>query len=141
MKRSPTARNRLRNSRIVRQPDRIQTRMLILALAGGLVVLLPLLANIWGHLEAIRLGYRIEQVRRVRLGLQERNRLLRTEVASLSNPGRIEALARELGLAPRKPANTIVVTMEETSHAGGERAASGGRVVVARARRGQTEAP
>jgi cell division protein FtsL len=101
-----------RNGRLVRQPDRVQTRMILLLLGAGLLILLPLLANIWGHAEAVRLGYRMEAARKVREARLEANRMLRAEHAALRDLGRIQKLATEkLGLIPRDPVTTVVVTV------------------------------
>ena len=101
-----------RNRRVVREPDRVQTRLLLWGLLGGLVVLVPLLANIWGHAEAVHLGYRLEQARAAQAKLLEINRLLRTEHASLRNLARIEEMATHgLGLRPRRPEDTVVVSV------------------------------
>ncbi len=106
------ASRRARNRRLVRQPDRIQTRMLLLLLVGGLLVLLPVMANIWVHAEAVRLGYRLEEARKGREALLEANRLLRAEHAALRDLDRVQRLAmEELGLVPRDPADTVVVTV------------------------------
>ena len=103
---------RTRNRRVVREADRIQTRLLLWGLLGGLVVLVPLLANVWGHAETVRLGYRLEQARAAQVKLLEINRLLRTEHASLRNLSRIEKMAtRDLGLRPRRPEDTVVVSV------------------------------
>lgn len=103
---------RTRNRRVIREADRVQTRLLLWGLLGGLVVLIPLLANVWGHAEAVRVGYLLEQARAQQATLLETNRLLRTEHASLRNLSRIEAMAtRDLGLRPRRPEDTIVVSI------------------------------
>ena len=99
-----------RNRRVVRQPDRIQTRLLLWVLGAGAVVLVPLLANVWGHAESVRLGYAIEQARQEKTDLAETNRLLRAEVASQRDLDRIQRVAtEELGLRPRRPEDTVVV--------------------------------
>jgi cell division protein FtsL len=106
------SRHGVRNARLVRERDRVQTRQLLLALAAGLVVLVPLMGNIWGHAEAVRLGYRLEEARKTRDALLEVNRLLRTEHASQRRLSRIQERAiRELGLMPRDPAATVVVSV------------------------------
>ena len=111
---------RTRNRRVVREPDRIQTRLLLWGLLAGLVVLVPLLANVWGHAEAVHLGYRLEQARATRARLLETNRLLRTEHAALRDLARIQLLARrDLGLRPRRPEDTVVVSLAAPGDNGG----------------------
>jgi hypothetical protein len=105
----------VRNARLVREPDRVQTRQLFLALSAGLVILVPVMANIWGHAEAVRLGYLLGEARQTHDALLEANRLLRTEHAAQRRLSRIQSKAiRELGLAPREPGATVVVTVVET---------------------------
>jgi cell division protein FtsL len=102
----------VRNARLIRERDRVQTRQLLLALAAGLVVLVPLMGNIWGHAEAVRLGYRLEKARKTRDALLEVNRLLRTEHASQRRLSRVQERAiRDLGLVPRDPGATVVVSV------------------------------
>ena len=103
-------RSAARNARIVRQPDRVQTWALLFSLLLGLVVLVPLLANIWTHTEQRRLGYQLDQARDRVTEVKEMRRLLRAEEAVHSALNRIQNKATaELGLAPRRPENTVVV--------------------------------
>jgi cell division protein FtsL len=102
----------VRNARLVRERDRVQTRQLLLALLAGLVVLVPLMGNIWGNAEAVRLGYRLEEARKTRDALLEVNRLLRTEHASRRRLSEVQERAiHDLGLMPRDPAATVVVSV------------------------------
>ena len=108
-------RRRGRNRRVVRQPDRVQTRLLLWGLLAGVVVLVPLLANIWGHAEAVRLGYSLEKARDKQADLMEEHRLLRAEHATLRDLDRIQDLATgKLGLRPRRAEDTVVVSLTET---------------------------
>lgn len=108
----PRPRRRVRNVRVVREPDRVQTRMLLWGLLGGLVVLVPLLLNVWGHAETVRLGYRIQEARKEHAVLSEDRRLLRTEHANQRDLARVQEIAVEnLGLEPRQPSSTIVVSV------------------------------
>src|SRR5438445_4754883 len=52
----------------------------------------------WQHFSAIEYGYRIESLKVQRDGLVEMNRALRLEEASLRDPGRIDTLAKRMGL-------------------------------------------
>ena len=105
-----TPRSAVRNARIVRQPDRVQTWTLLVGLFLGLVVLVPLLANVWTHTEQVRLGYQLDQARDQVTEVKERRRLLRAEEAVRSDLARIQKQAtEELGMEPRHPASTVVV--------------------------------
>lgn len=104
------ARFSVRNGRIVREPDTIQTRTLLIALGLGLLVLLPLMANVWGHSEKHRLGYEITRAREQLVAAREERRLLRTEEACESDLRKVQERAiSDMGLLPRTPAATVVV--------------------------------
>jgi len=55
------------------------------------------------HFRAIEYGYKIEGLRSQREGLTNMNRALRLEEASLRDPERIDAMARNLGLQSPQP--------------------------------------
>jgi hypothetical protein len=55
------------------------------------------------HFSAIESGYRVESEKQVRDQLREENRQLRLSEAQLTQPGRIDRMARELGLAEPQP--------------------------------------
>ncbi|MFQ5718528.1 MAG: hypothetical protein ACE5IK_03175 [Acidobacteriota bacterium] len=132
---------RPRNRRVVRQPDRIQTRLLLLGLAAGVIILVPLLGNVWGHAEAVHLGYQIEQARHHLAALQATNRLLRTEHAALTDLARIERLATgKLGLQPRRPADTVVVDRIDPENPPQDAADGLPRIAASRASSTGTEA-
>jgi len=104
------ARFSVRNGRIVREPDTIQTRTLLIALALGLLVLVPLMANIWGHGEKRRLGYEIAKADQQLVAAQEERRLLLTQEACESDLRKVQERAMaDMGLLPRTPAATVVV--------------------------------
>jgi hypothetical protein len=59
------------------------------------------------HFSAIEGGYRIESEKQVREQLREENRQLRLCEAQLTQPGRIDRMAREMGLAEPQPGQMI----------------------------------
>jgi hypothetical protein len=61
----------------------------------------------WQHFKAIEYGYRIESSKRQLSDMTEMNAALRTEVASLRDPERIDVLARRMGLVPPAPGQVI----------------------------------
>jgi cell division protein FtsL len=83
-----------------------------LLFVGGLLV------YVRQHLEVIRIGYRIEEVRYRRAQLLERQRHLVLERAYLRNPKRISAIARErLGLVEPPPEHWILLPQpQESAH-------------------------
>ncbi len=66
------------------------------------------LAYAWERFALVRHGYAIERLKAEREALVESNRQLRLEEASLSNPERIDAIARaDLGLKPPDPKQVV----------------------------------
>jgi len=74
------------------------------------------------HFRAIEYGYKIEALRSQRDGLVEMNRALRLEEASLRDPGRIDVMARKLGMQSPQPGQ--VVRMDAATDATAEVMAS-----------------
>ena len=86
------------NSRLVRVADTQRSREMT-HFAGALAVLFVLVMfYAWQHFSAIEYGYRNEAAKSQRDSLVETNRALRLEEASLRDPQRIDALARQMGL-------------------------------------------
>ncbi len=98
------------NSRVVRQVDprsRSELWLLILlvvVLAGGLFL------YAWPAIEIRRTRQESVELYRQKESLLEQKRKLQLERASLENLSRIETIAsRDLGLAPPRPAQSVVV--------------------------------
>jgi cell division protein FtsL len=87
------------NSRIIRPIDaRCRLEYICLTLLGAIFVL-GVLFYAWQQYQWIQYGYRIEEAQKKVEQLHETGRQLRIERATLSNPQRIDALARgELGM-------------------------------------------
>jgi cell division protein FtsL len=76
----------------------------------GILVLLFCLLLARQHFQHIRYGYQIQELKGQRATLEEWNRRLRLEEASLADPQRIDAYARQkLGLAPPAPQQVIYI--------------------------------
>jgi cell division protein FtsL len=98
------------NSQVVREVDPRMSRdiwlllLLVAAMVGGLVL------YAWPNLELREAARVKEQMSRERERLQEENRKLRLEKATLENLRRVESIAtRELGLKPPPPESVLVV--------------------------------
>ena len=86
------------NSRLVKVADRKRNReMAQFSIALGVFFLL-VMVYAWQHFSAIEYGYQIEAKRAQHDNLVEMNRTLRLEEARLRDPGRIDVLARRMGL-------------------------------------------
>jgi len=86
------------NSRVVRVADPKRTREMAMFLAAVCCLFVLVMTYAWQHFSAIEYGYRIEALQAQKSGLVEINRALRLEDASLRDPGRIDQLARHMGL-------------------------------------------
>jgi len=95
------------NSRLVKAADPVRMReMRVFSVA---VALLFSLVMIYGlqHFYAIEGGYRVESEKQTRDQLREENRQLRLAEAQLSQPGRIDQMARQMGFTEPQPGQVI----------------------------------
>jgi cell division protein FtsL len=95
------------NSRLVKAPDSARARhMRWFSVA---VTALLVLVMVYGlqHFYAIEGGYRVESEKQVRDQLREENRQLRLAEAQLTQPGRIDSMARQLGLSEPQPGQVV----------------------------------
>jgi cell division protein FtsL len=94
---------RIDNSRLVRPvaPDRVRDGCRRVA-CGAVLAACGLLYT-WQHFQCIQLRYELEDLQARRTQTAELNQELRVEVASLRSPGRIDAIARKLGLTVPVP--------------------------------------
>jgi cell division protein FtsL len=95
------------NSRLVKASDPVRVRQMRIFSAA--VTVLFSLVMIYGlqHFWAIEGSYRIESEKQVRDQLREDNRQLRLSEAQLTQPGRIDVIARQLGLAQPQPGQVV----------------------------------
>ena len=91
------------NSRLVRivAPNHMRECARVVSL-GGLIALGAFLYA-WQHFETIQLRYQLESLRGERAQAAELNQELRLEEAGLRAPGRIDTIARQLGLTAPVP--------------------------------------
>src|ERR1700761_5634674 len=62
---------------------------------------------VWQHFSAIEVGYRVEAQKTQVEQLRETNRQLRLSEAQLSDPGRIDTIAKQLGLNEPMPGQVV----------------------------------
>ena len=95
------------NSRLVKASDPVRVREMRVFTAA--VTLLFSLIMIYGlqHFSAIESSYSVESEKQVRDQLREDNRQLRLAEAQLTQPDRIDGMARQLGLAEPQPGQVI----------------------------------
>jgi len=59
------------------------------------------------HFSAIEVSYHVESEKQIVEQLREENRQLRLSEAQLTQPGRIDGMARQLGLAQPQPGQVV----------------------------------
>lgn len=97
----------LDNTRLVKADDperhrEMRTFTMVMTLLFALTMV-----YVWQHFSAIEVGYKVEaQKQQVEL-LREQNRQLRLSEAQLSDPGRIDQIARQLGLNTPLPGQVV----------------------------------
>jgi len=99
------------NSRVVRivAPNQMRecTRLVILGAAISFCAFL----YAWQHFATIQLRYQLEALRSDRAQANELNQELKLEVAGLRAPGRIDVIARRLGLTAPVPGQVAPVEL------------------------------
>src|SRR5579875_2485342 len=95
------------NSRIVKADDPERRReMRTFTVVMSLFFLLTMV-YVWQHFTAIEVGYKIEAQKTQVEQLREQNRQLRLTEAQLSDPGRIDRIAKQLGLDTPLPGQVV----------------------------------
>ena len=95
------------NTRLVKASDPVRVRQM--RIFAATVTVLFSLIMIYGlqHFSAIEGSYRVESEKQQLDQLHEENRQLRLAEAQLSQPGRIDALAHQIGLAAPDPSQVV----------------------------------
>jgi cell division protein FtsL len=95
------------NSRIVKADDPERRReMRSFTIAMTLFFALTMV-YVWQHFSAIEVGYRVEAQKTQVEQLREENRQLQLNEAQLSDPGRIDHIAKQLGLDEPLPGQVV----------------------------------
>jgi len=97
----------LDNSRIVKadDPERRREMRTFTAVMGILFVLV--MVYVWQHFSAIEVGYTVEAQKVQMEQMREENRQLRLTEAQLTDPGRIDRIAKQLGLDVPQPGQVV----------------------------------
>ena len=86
---------KVRNTAIIREPDKKQHKELRRWVGFGIVIVAVVLFSAWQNFELIQHGYRIEDLRKEHEKAESANRQLRLEIETLTSPKRIERFATE----------------------------------------------
>ncbi len=97
----------LDNSRLVKADDPERRREVRLFTVAMTVLFLLGMTYVWQHFSSIELGYSIEAQKLQVEHLREENRQLRLTEAQLSDPDRIDKIARQLGLDMPQPGQVV----------------------------------
>ena len=98
---------RFDNSRLVKAADPQRAReMRSFACAMAMMFVLVLFYG-WQHFSSIEYGYRVEAQKQQVQSLEEQNHQLSLTQAQLSDPARIDRMARQLGLEAPQPGQVV----------------------------------
>jgi cell division protein FtsL len=95
------------NSRIVKADDPERRREMRTFTAVMSMLFLLVMVYVWQHFAAIEVGYHVEAQKQQVLQLEEQNRELRLSEAQLTDPGRIDRIAKQLGLDAPAPGQVV----------------------------------
>jgi cell division protein FtsL len=76
----------------------------------GLSLIGVVLLHVWLRLQVVHMGYALATTSKLQSQLEQENRELKVELATLTSPDRLEAMARRrLGLRPPEKGQVIVL--------------------------------
>ena len=95
------------NTRLVKADDPERRREMRTFSVVMSVLFALVMVYVWQHFSAIEIGYKVEaQKQQVEL-MREQNRQLRLTEAQLTDPGRIDGIARQLGMSAPQPGQVV----------------------------------
>jgi cell division protein FtsL len=95
------------NSRIVKADDPERRREMRQFTVTMSVLFLLVMVYVWQHFTAIEIGYHVEAQKQQVEQMREENRQLRLSEAQLTDPGRIDRIAKQLGLDEPQPGQVV----------------------------------
>jgi cell division protein FtsL len=98
---------RIDNTRLVKAADPVRIREMRVFSAAAAVLFSLIMIYGLQHFYAIESSYRVESEKQALNQLREENRQLRLTTAELSQPARIDQMARQLGLAAAQPGQVV----------------------------------
>jgi cell division protein FtsL len=103
------------NSRVVRAVDPRRAREMRMFSGSVLALFFLLMFYALQHFSALQYGYKIEAQKSERDRLVERSKSLQAEEAGLRDPGRIDVMARQMGLESPRPGQVVRLDSEGSS--------------------------
>jgi hypothetical protein len=107
------------NSRLVKVVDPRRRREIRMFSGSVAALFLLIMFYAWQHFSAIEYGYKIEAQRSERDRLVEVNRSRQLELAGLRDPGRIDVMARQMGLEAPEPGQVMRLETDTPTMANG----------------------
>lgn len=98
---------RIDNTRLVKAADPVRIREMRVFAAAVTVLFSLIMVYGLQHFYAIEGSYRVESEKQALNQLREENRQLRLSEAELSQPGRIDQMARQLGFTEPQPGQVV----------------------------------
>ena len=98
---------RIDNTRLVKAADPVRIREMRVFAAACAVLFSLIMVYGLQHFYAIESSYRVESEKQMLNQLREENRQLRLSEAELSQPSRIDQMARQLGLGAPQPGQVV----------------------------------
>jgi cell division protein FtsL len=98
---------RIDNTRLVKAADPVRIREMRVFSAAAAVLFSLIMIYGLQHFYAIESSYRVESEKQALNQLREENRQLRLTTAELSQPARIDQMARQLGFAAPQPGQVV----------------------------------
>ncbi len=95
------------NTRLVKADDPERRREMRTFSAVMSVLFVLVMVYVWQHFSAIEIGYHVEVQKQQVEQLREENRQLRLSEAQLTDPERIDKIAKQLGLDAPQPGQVI----------------------------------
>jgi cell division protein FtsL len=97
----------LDNTRIVKADDPERRREMRRFAVAMCFFFAFTMVYVWQHLASIEIGYKVEAQKQQVEQMRETNRQLRLNEAQLSDPGRIDRIAKQLGLEAPMPGQVV----------------------------------
>jgi len=95
------------NTRLVKADDPERRREMRTFSAVMSVLFVLVMVYVWQHFSAIEIGYHVETQKQQVEQLREENRQLRLSEAQLTDPERIDKIAKQLGLDAPQPGQVV----------------------------------
>src|SRR5580693_10729232 len=95
------------NTRLVKADDPERRREMRTFSAVMSVLFVLVMVYVWQHFSAIEIGYHVEVQKQQVEQLREENRQLRLSEAQLTDPERIDKIAKQLGLDAPQPGQVV----------------------------------